>query len=506
VTDEQKRKRLRYLQLKAKAAAAEAEPDEPVSALPAETPQEGMGQIPPSPAEMAAAHFGLDKLPNDIRGFRGGLGSDTIPTPLEGIGKLISGAGGAAQGATFDWADELSAAKDTASVTALRALMGGGFQPNEILPTYRALRSSARGDLGAAHDLNPYTFNGSALGAAMAIPLPGGGASKAGGFGMRVLKGAGVGGGIGAMTGAGASRADLTKLIDGAPGEGIEQLEQFGSDVGISGGIGAGIGALGAVGSELLDRLRGRAQAGSDKALADQRAKEALAKEKATRSAAGTLGGHSAATLKTREELLKIVADTAESPEVRASAQKQLNDPRFAAAVSKARAEYIRKAPEQLAQLEADAAALEAAGNIDVNQAADQALAHPMRDQILPRLKTYAGRTLPVAVGTAMGGPGGAVVGGVVASTLGAPRTAFGKAMQSPSVRKLGWDTLLSLTGREAPNASRMASPASLLRLVERGGEETYPSDLIRKVAEQNARDDERRNSLASLLRYRGQQ
>lgn len=143
------------------------------------------------------------------------------PTP---VSKTESALRGAAQGATFGFADELTGALEALATDK----------------PYAQARDESRANYKAAEEENPMTYMGGSLAGGLAVPLPFGGAKTLGQLALR-------GGAYGAAAGLGAGEADLTKGEVGKAG--LETLK------------GAGIGALGST------ALAGLGKAGE--ALAD---------------------------------------------------------------------------------------------------------------------------------------------------------------------------------------------------------------------------------------------
>lgn len=141
------------------------------------------------------------------------------------------------------------------------------LEPGDVLKDavkdYRKDRDKVR-DFGAqAREGHPYLVGGGQVMSSMAAPIPG--------AAMRTIPRAiGTGIGLGATGGAGATEADLTKLIDGAPGEGLAELKKFGMDVATSGGIGAALPALVPTAIKAVQAVRGLP--GALKSFAERRA------------------------------------------------------------------------------------------------------------------------------------------------------------------------------------------------------------------------------------------
>ncbi len=279
----------------------------------------------------------------------------------------------------------------------------------------------------------------------------------------RMTAGTASGTGYGAAYGAGSSEAESAGGIARDAGVGALVGGALG---GALSGVGEGIGAV-----------RSWANKGSQRAAADEAAKQGAKKAGAVASEAGGVGGESASVLRHQKELVEIVGDVSETPEVREAARQALADPRFAAALSRARKNYITNAPEKLGKLEAREAALAEARAIDVDAATAEALKDPFKKHVAPRIRTYASRSIPVAIGTAVGGPGGAMVGGTVATVLGKPGTAVANAAKTPAVRKGFYDLVANVVGREPRLMGKWATP--LVEASKRGTQQLAAAHYV---------------------------
>lgn len=321
-----------------------------------------------------------------------------------------------------------------------RALKESLLREQDAQPSsYRLTRDNMREELAQARAEHPKTVLAGEVLGSIAAPIPGGTATKGASLLVRAGKAALQGAKVGAAYGLGSSEADV---LDGNVG-GAAVDTASGMGLGALGGAGGEVLATG--GKALVQALRGRAARGAAEAVTAQTAKELASKEKQIRAAAGALGGDTAATFKTFERLKEMVADPQVAPELKAAAQQQLDDPRFREALAGAYEEYVKKAPEQLGKLVSGQLKLGDAKAIDVAKATEAALANPLKTQVLPRIKTYASRMLPVALGAQVGGVPGMVLGGVAAAALGNPGTAFANMMRSPSFRRGAWNALESV-------------------------------------------------------------
>jgi GH24 family phage-related lysozyme (muramidase) len=203
----------------------------------------------------------FEDVPYDAPEMDDSLFEDVAYYEPEETGKLEAGVRGAAQGLTFDFADELQAAleatgKDIGSVLGLTDPVEGeepvtfDEEGRPIIPEssgkyYKERLEDIRKDYKKAAEDQPVAYYGSDIAAGMLPALLTGGAGAAASIGKTAmkegvkaagkpaLKAAKIGAGMGALTGAGISEADLTEGDVGG----------FAKDVAIGGISGAGLGA-----------------------------------------------------------------------------------------------------------------------------------------------------------------------------------------------------------------------------------------------------------------------
>lgn len=397
------------------------------------------------------------------------LARDAAPQSLADNvrGKAVSALAGVGQGLSFGLMDEYEAAKKAAMATGMEAISEGGRRGlgdvlRRGLQNYRTARTGERAAVEKARQDNPKTFLSSELGAAIALPIPGAGLAKAGSAGLRLLKNVGQGSGVGATYAGGASEADLTKLIDGAPGEGVAELKRFLTDIGWGGSIGAGAGLVGGGIGHGLERLRGKAKAGIERAVADQVAERAkdIAKDQASKR--GAVGQKAADILQSRRVAKEAAEELAEiDPDFAELLRKKASDPAALARLRKAAGTYAQRLDrglDDLTGLEADLAA-SLARNAETEAA--EKLAHPIRNEIAPRLRTMANRAVPIAIGSAVGGPAGVVAGSAAGAMMGRPGTILSNLVKAPAVRKLGYEALDATLGGLVQPTTRAAQKAS---------------------------------------------
>lgn len=403
--------------------------------------------------------------------------------PKEGPGAIRSGVLGVAQGGTAGFADEI--AQKLVDLFGPEQIKPGAMASPELRAQLAAtptvgnlLKERMRREADQARELHPEAYIGGEMLGATGLSLATGAVGRAAGAGLgqlgvaipkaatglqRVGAATAMGAGQGAVYGAGTSEAkDWTGIA---------------KDAAIGLGVGAAGGAFGGAVGEGVRGLRGVAQRGVKSAEVDQKAASALQKSKAVGSAAGGLGGDSAATFKTFDRLKEILADPAADEALKASAQQQIESPLFQKALLAAREEYIRKAPEQLGKIQSGRAALDAANAIDVDAEAAKVLSGPAMGQIAPRAKRLAYRFIPPIVGAAMGGPAGAAAGSGLAALQGRPDLLIKNALRNPTVRHKGYGAILKLLGTEPARLGKFAGP--LMKAAERGSESLASTHFV---------------------------
>jgi hypothetical protein len=223
----------------------------------------------------------------------------------------------------------------------------------------------------------------------------------------------------------------------------------------------------------LADPVRDFVEKRISGAVAQEAAEQAAKKDKLIRSAAGGLGGESAAAIKTLERLTEAAADENLPPQLRKAAADHLASPEMQALKERALGNYVEKAPEQMGRIQSAEQKLEEARALDVGKATEDALANPGKKHIFPRLWTLGHRIAPAALAAAgglVGGPAGAAVGGAVgagyALIQGRPGVIIRNMLREPAVRKAFWEKTLALI----PDAS--AAHQSLIPVLERAAED----------------------------------
>lgn len=378
---------------------------------------------------------------------------------------------GATQGVSMGYGDELAGGIGGLITQAERALLNRGAarltpqaqaearqlgisipdsqDRTTLAQDYRDIRDAERQKNQAAHDASPSLYNSTEFaGGLLPMALPGVGAmSRA----APVLSSAG----IGALASLGGSNADLTH------GEyGRAALDT---------GIGAGVGGLAGLAARGLSSLAGRSETARRLASADAAEFANRQAQRAFRSARSALGGETSAVLNAYENASKIAANAAGifPDEMVQAARARLADPRFIELVRDAGQGSLDAGVDRLTGSLASARHVfeDAARNTApeaVEAAAEEAQAHPIRTQVVPRLRHMASRAIPHAIGAAVGGPGGALVGAGAAMTLGHPGTTMANMMNSPAVR--AWGAGLAQRGANlaARGMSAAAGPTAL--------------------------------------------
>lgn len=411
------------------------------------------------------------------------------PGELEALGR------GAVQGATLGFGDELWGGL-RAIGDSLPAALGGDEGGAGLIDgwgeRYRRNRDEVRSNNRAAEDAHGnYYLAGNVLGG-LALPIPGGaarsgamagvkalralGASRrAALMGGRLLSTTGIGAGLGSAAGLGASEADtfIGNLGDAARGG------AFGAAGGlVAGGLGEGVRAL-----------NSRAGRGVASAKADAVAKKAAEAEKAHQSA---LGAERSMVQQASRDLEVLAREAAELPKghpLQVAAEQKLASPegmRLREMVLKGKLESTGDRLSQHAALVAERHAAKAAMDpAAVQAAAEQSLENPLRTQVLPRLKTYANRSIGPAIGGAVGGVPGAMLGTVVSNSVGRPGTAMANMQRSPAVRNALWG-LIERATEAGPRAGAIVNPlqSPLRSAGARYLQMTEPSRRLRTLAD----------------------
>lgn len=347
---------------------------------------------------------------------------------------------GVAQGFTFGFADEIA----------------GGWDALTSDKTYEQGRDESRAAFDAAQKANPKTYFAGELAGGLAVPIPGAGAAKGATMAARLAKASLTGAGMGAAYGLGSS-------------EGTTAGEML-RDTLTGGAFGLAGGTVGGAIGEGLNKIAGRAGRGVGQAVSDAEQAAARKAEQAYNSAHGAYrsGIQSASRdLEVLERIAQGSDDLAREAQdlLSGDAGQQLRE-----LVGRGKLQTAPQRMAEAAQLK-EAAELARAGMSPdaVSAAAQESLANPISTQIIPRVKTWANRAIPMAVGATVGGPTGVAVGSMVANAIGRPTTAMAKAVQSPAVRNMSWGFVLKLLGENPQAFGRYSRP--LLKAAERGAQ-----------------------------------
>lgn len=395
----------------------------------------------------ATANFG-DEMNAAVQATQNGATPWYLRSPIAALANLTSDVPQAQQ----DAAAQVD--RDKAAIDA----QGPGGRLQALLRDYRLNRDADRAANERAKTAHRGVYLASeiASGIPLAMAMPGG---QAKGLGALAKAGAAAGG----LGGLGGSSADLTQGDVGGAAW----------DTGVGATLGAGIGA----GAGLLGKLVTRAGAGIRSALADAAEMASSKAQKVFRTARSALGGETAAAFQAIAKAEEIAANAAQryTPQQVAEAAAWLASPEVKAIAQNAADNLLAAGPERIAGSMQTARNVfeQAKKGLDpaaVEQAADELVSNPIKNQVLPRLKNYASRAIPPAVGGAVGGVPGAAVGFGAGAVMGNPGTALANMLKHPATRKMGWELLQRLgragaapittaTERATLNAALQESP-----------------------------------------------
>ncbi len=428
---------------------------------------EKVASTKPTPWKLRASRVELDLSEPSVK-----------PDDSMSFSALESGAFGVGQGASLGLGDEIAGGLSAAG-TAVSDVFGDdgrrGYEYGEQKPTtikkYRTLPSGERKLIGEkintptqlepdpeptladvyrenrddarridnrAREQHPYAFGAGEIAgdALLQVPL----AIASGGSSLTPAGQAALGG----ASGLGHSDADLTsgKASDFA---------KAGLETGLGAGLSYGASKAGGAfadwvrNSKLSRALQSKISKASDDAidLATSGADKNIA------SLGGELGSAVQQGSRSLENIGREVSNV--GPDLQ-SAARQLTE---TGAPQELRetvfSNTLERLPGQVSKVSAAKKALEEAvsnRSSEIARRTEDLLSNPIRKQLVPRLKTYASRAIPIAVGTGIAGsvggwPGmiaGGVVGSATAAAMGRPGTAFANAMKSPGVRKAAWE------------------------------------------------------------------
>lgn len=268
-------------------------------------------------------------------------------------------------------------------------------------------------------EANPKTSLGFGVATQLGVPIPGLGKGTAL---MKVGKMAALGG----LEALGRGDADLTE------GEFGKAALEVGGGASIGGLMQAGLNKLGSSGKATA--FREWLQKRASKAKVDQLNASGDLVSEGIASARGALGGKTAEANRTMDVLMEAM-DSAD-PEIAARAKVFIESPAGVALKKQIHLNYLDSAPTKMHAIEKAQAAL-AEQNLrnPAKEAEDYLAQSTIKNDVLPRAKTYLERTVPAAFGAYTGGLGGAVVGGIAGMALGKPTTAVGNMMKNPRFR-----------------------------------------------------------------------
>lgn len=259
---------------------------------------------------------------------------------------------------------------------------------------------------------------------ALSLPIPGPGKLAAIKGGLGALARLGASTGTGAVIGGVAAAGDDKSIPKGA---------LFGGLAGLTGGL------IGEGGRALMEKGAARSAA----AVAKQLEQSQAAADDAVNSARGALGGETSSASRTLTVLEDALTNPSTTPAQKAAALAFLQSPEGLALRQGVVASTLNRAPQAMSRVkdaeQALAEASQAAQPGPVQAAADEALAHPVRDAIWPRVrKQVIDRYAVPGIGAALGGPvGGAAGWAMNAATGGRPSTAMERMFATPSVQNL---------------------------------------------------------------------
>lgn len=297
-------------------------------------------------------------------------------------------------------------------------------QPQSAGEAYARARDNIRRMDTEEAARDPALFTGGEVVGSLSLPIPGPGK-------LGSLKGVpGVLARLGLSTGVGAA-------VGGVAAAGDNRSMPEGMAVGGLAGLGGGL--LGEGGSWLARKGADR----SAKAAARQFELSQGAADDVVNSARGALGGETSTASRTLTVLEDALTNPSTTPAQKQAAQAFLQSPEGLALRQQVVASTLNRAPQAMAKVKSAEQAL-AEANLAaqpgvVQSAVDEALAHPVRDAIWPRVrKQVLDRYAVPAAGAVLGGPAGAVTAWAAnAATGGRPSTAMERMFATPSVQNL---------------------------------------------------------------------
>lgn len=395
--------------------------DEEVKGLGLDQPAK---ERPLSDAEVSA--LGLDKpAPNRVPSRTGWRDANAAPTFADNLAEaekqnedmwstLASAAHGPAMAMEGPVAGSWAALKQDAK----NLLAGTPLNP-EVTPldAYRKERDRVEGSQKENLQRHPFA---PVVGSVLASP--GSAPTAAGRIGMGMLQGG--------IYGLGSSDADLTE----------GEFTEAGKDI----AKGVGIGGAGALAGEVL-RLPGkwlanRAQRLSDSTHAAELAAEEEARQAAVASARGAYGGEVSSGQRILEMVERASNDPKADPSMARAAREFLDSPEGESLLNQVLRSNVGRANDAMGRIQrAQTEMTDAVSRNDprlIQQAAAAAADTKLNDLggVTNRLTELARRTIPPAVGTAVGGAPGMAAGALVAGAMGKPGTIMSNMLKSPSM------------------------------------------------------------------------
>jgi len=399
------------------------------------------------------------------------------PDPLDMLKPerpLGAAMGGALQGATLGFSDEMLGAVGVAEEVGKRGLQALGLEDEDVTqaqpahnpngpditkswgPTqrggdkpvitqddtpppkpdladvYRSVRDDVRSRNKSSEKAQPLAYGASELVGNMAVPIPGSAAVKGASLASRMGAGAKAAAKFGGVLGAGKSESDS---LDGVAG-----------DAAMTAAVAAPFGAVGGAMEKGAEALANRfgARAAAVRKVRDEAIKDTVEAERAS-----LLGKARSATQEASRdvEVLARPGDPRSLP-VQAQVNRFVDSREASELADKIATSKLASAPDRIKRMDSTMATHDAFAADATNEVARRIATQEKKgiaSEAMPRLRTYANRIIPPAIGSIIGGAVtddkatgatvGAVAGGVLAATMGSPGTAFANMMKSPAFR-----------------------------------------------------------------------
>lgn len=447
----------------------------------------------PTPAEAAKMPMPVEPDPLDVL------------KPTRPLGAAM---GGALQGATFGFSDEMFGAAGVVDEATKRARQAVGLEDEDateaqpahnpngpditkswgptqrggdrpvitqddtppprpgVVDVYRSVRDDFRNRNRASEKAQPLAYGAAELAGNMVVPIPGSSAVKGASLAARAGAGAKAAAKFGAVLGAGKSESD--------------SLGEIAGDAAMTAAVAAPLGAVGGAMAGGADALANRFGA---RAAAVRKARDAAIKDAVESERASLLGKARSATQEASRdvEVLARPGDPRSLP-VQAQVNRFVDSPEAAELADKIATSKLASAPDRIKRMDSAMATHDAFAADAPNEIARRIATQEKKgiaSEAMPRLKTYANRIIPPAVGSmigaavsddkATGAAVGAVTGGVLAAAMGSPGTALANMMKSPAFRigiaemqQGASNAIGNALGRFGPAAAAATSEAGL--------------------------------------------